>query len=156
MIWCWAVRGGGNRGLRALPPALGDCHRLAELAAPDCLLGGVPASLARCTALVTLDLSGNQLGVSADLPETLTKVGGGVCFISIWGIRMELAVGCKSITSSGVWGPAGRTPATHVIPRISNPRFLSDRASHDVAIDICQLYANLHFEPSFLELPGIL
>ena len=32
---------------------------------------GVPASLARCASLVSLDLSGNQLGVSSDLPESL-------------------------------------------------------------------------------------
>ena len=36
-----------------------------------CQLVGVPASLARCHSLVSLDLSGNQLGVSSDLPEAL-------------------------------------------------------------------------------------
>lgn len=62
---------GGNRQIRALPPSIGDCHRLAELSAAGCQLAGVPASLARCHSLVSLDLSGNQLGVSADLPEAL-------------------------------------------------------------------------------------
>ena len=55
----------------ALTVRAGDCHRLAELTAPDCQLAGVPASLARCTSLVSLDLSGNLLGMSADLPEAL-------------------------------------------------------------------------------------
>jgi Leucine-rich repeat (LRR) protein len=53
----------GGCGLRALPAALGS-PGLAVLSAPGNSIAALPAGLARCGALIRLDLQGNALVVS--------------------------------------------------------------------------------------------